>query len=345
MITKHIFAISTYIKQHKKNKFSRPWARSPLTLLATCLMLGILFITGCQIGAGDHEGGEVHLLVTANFGQETVFDERVDVQPGENINSVMERHMEVEYAYGGGFINSIEGIRSGYTGEGERGEKKDWFLYVNGILSEAAAGSHLPEEGDVVWWDYHSWDDVFFVPAVVGSFPQPFVNGYRGDHPGAQILHGKGAEEPSEKLGAYLEEEGLSEELKISPYEQSAAENRSRMTLVVALWEELADSDYWQGLQDNRSRTGWFVEFEEEEITPLHMDGTRPETGEEAAGAVLATGSGMGDKNPLWLVTARDSESLQLLVEKVVSSPQKLSGKAGVVLIEDELWEIPWLAE
>ena len=34
--------------------------------------------------------------------------------------------------------------------------------------------------GDRVWWDRHDWSAATRVPAVVGSFPEPFVHGIDG---------------------------------------------------------------------------------------------------------------------------------------------------------------------
>ena len=34
--------------------------------------------------------------------------------------------------------------------------------------------------GDHVWWDRHDWRAAESIPAVVGSFPEPFVDGYGG---------------------------------------------------------------------------------------------------------------------------------------------------------------------
>src|SRR5664280_2366196 len=34
--------------------------------------------------------------------------------------------------------------------------------------------------GDHVWWDRHDWSQTEEVPAVVGSFPEPFLNGLGG---------------------------------------------------------------------------------------------------------------------------------------------------------------------
>ena len=34
--------------------------------------------------------------------------------------------------------------------------------------------------GDHIWWDLHDWSQTDDVPAVVGSFPEPFLNGTEG---------------------------------------------------------------------------------------------------------------------------------------------------------------------
>ena len=312
-----------------------------LIAISLALFTALLVVSGCQIGGESSEGGEVKLLVTINFGEEYIFDETVEATPGDNINSLLERHMEVEYAYGGQFVNSIEGRSSGYTGEGSGADKKDWFLYVNGILSEAAAGTHYPEEGDVIWWNYQSWDEMFFVPAVVGGFPQPFINGYRQSEPGTLIMHGgSGAGEHAEKMAAYLKSEGLND-LEIEAYDEKMAEERSEMTMVIAEWDELSASPFWQGIQENRSQTGWFVEFDDDRIFPLDREGNKAEDPDEVDGAVLATGSGMGDENTLWLITAWEEDSLRQIVDIMTTTPGTLAGKSGAVLKNNELLKLP----
>ncbi len=309
--------------------------------LSLVLAAVIIFnAAGCRVGGGTGKGGEVHLRVTTDFGRDIVFEEVVQAEAEDNINALLEGHLKVEYAYGGGFINSIEGIHSGYTGQGREAEKKDWFLYFNGVLSDTAAGSHYPGEGDVIWWDYHSWEEELFVPAVVGAFPQPFLNGYGEENPGTLIMFGRNAEAAGEMLAAFLEKEGA-EEVELQPYLEDKAGERSRITVVLALWEELEESAYWQGLQENRAQTGWFVEFHGDHIYPLNSSGERVAESGHFEGAVIATGSGMGDSCPLWLVTAMEEEGLERLANVIVSSPDSLSGKAGAVLQGDELRAVP----
>ena len=73
-------------------------------------------------------------------------------------------------------MQSIDGLAGGQ----EDGRPVDWFYYVNGIEAPqgGAATNVLP--GDHIWWDRHDWSQTEDVPAVVGSFPEPFLNGIEG---------------------------------------------------------------------------------------------------------------------------------------------------------------------
>jgi len=86
----------------------------------------------------------------------------------------MQRRFAVDTRYGGGFVQSIEGLA------GDSGAKVDWFYYVNGIEASEGAAARKVAPGDQIWWDRHDWSATMRVPAVVGSFPEPFVSGSGG---------------------------------------------------------------------------------------------------------------------------------------------------------------------
>ena len=88
----------------------------------------------------------------------------------------LQRYAEVDTGYGGRFVDAIEGLRSG----SRRGERRDWFYYVNGIEADAGAAEREVAGSDRVWWDYRDWGAAMRVPAVVGSFPEPFLHGSEG---------------------------------------------------------------------------------------------------------------------------------------------------------------------
>ena len=83
----------------------------------------------------------------------------------------LDREAEITTRYGGGFVQSIDGI----SGELADGRSLDWFFYVNGIESPRGGAEVPVRGGDRIWWDYRDWTAAISTPAVVGSFPEPFV--------------------------------------------------------------------------------------------------------------------------------------------------------------------------
>ncbi len=82
---------------------------------------------------------------------------------------------KVTTRYGGSFVQSIDGISGGGSGG-----TSDWFFYVNGIEADKGATSIKVHQGDRIWWDYRDWGVTDDIPAVVGSFPEPFLHGVDG---------------------------------------------------------------------------------------------------------------------------------------------------------------------
>jgi hypothetical protein len=77
------------------------------------------------------------VIATRNFGQELMLDETLKLPPGTSAMTALEKVAEVETAYGGGFVNAINGVQSGFTGT--RQTMTDWFLYINGIQARTGA--------------------------------------------------------------------------------------------------------------------------------------------------------------------------------------------------------------
>ena len=114
------------------------------------------------------------VTVTKNFGDARVAQVGEKQVPGsETVMRILERHFNVSLKYGGGFVESIDGL----SGSSNR---RDWFYYVNGIEAAKGAAATAVNRGDRIWWDLHDWAATDSVPAVVGSFPEPFLHGSAG---------------------------------------------------------------------------------------------------------------------------------------------------------------------
>ena len=56
-------------------------------------------------------------------------------------------------------------------------EGVDWLYFVNGSDAPKGAAATRVRGGDHIWWDRRDWSAAQRVPAVVGSFPEPFLHG------------------------------------------------------------------------------------------------------------------------------------------------------------------------
>ena len=72
----------------------------------------------------------------------------------------LDREADITTRYGGGFVQSIDGLAGGERG----GRRYDWFFYVNGIESPVGAAEVRVHGGDRIWWDYRDWTDAMQRP-------------------------------------------------------------------------------------------------------------------------------------------------------------------------------------
>ena len=135
---------------------------------------------GCGLGAGAGVGA-VGFTITRDYGRAVDLDRMIDdVKESDTVIRLLDRNAEITTRYGGGFVQSIDGTAGGSDG----GRYLDWFFYVDGVESPVGAADRTLEGGDRVWWDFRDWTAAMHVPAVVGSWPQPFAGGYDGKrHP------------------------------------------------------------------------------------------------------------------------------------------------------------------
>jgi hypothetical protein len=87
----------------------------------------------------------------------------------------------VATADGGRFVSGVDGL------SGNR-STRDWFFFVNGLQSGVGATDVTLHAGDRLWWDRRPYSaaHAMSVPAVIGSYPEPFVHGW-GGHPPARV--------------------------------------------------------------------------------------------------------------------------------------------------------------
>jgi hypothetical protein len=152
-------------------------------LTRTCIAAAVaalaVAVAGCGVGPGESSKGEATLTVTRDYGATPMLESEIaDPMESDTVMRALEREAEIETRYGGGFVQSIEGVEGSAV---EDGRSLDWFFYVNGVESSTGAAEVPVRPGDRIWWDHRDWTDAMRVPAVVGSWPQPFSSGGGAD--------------------------------------------------------------------------------------------------------------------------------------------------------------------
>jgi hypothetical protein len=264
---------------------------SPAIVIAS-LLFSALAVAGCGLGPGA-DLGRVGLTVTRDYGARQVVPPVTDeITEADTVMRVLERNADITTRYGGGFVQSIEGIEGEYGG----GSSLDWFFYVDGVESTVGAADFALRGGDAIWWDYRDWSASLSVPAVVGSWPQPFAGGYEGrDHPTAVECRGGGS--ACATVEARLRSAGAT----LATGEGGSGAIR----VLVGPWARLRSDSAAAQLEAGPQASGVYGRFETagggEELVGLDDAGHPARSFGADAGLVAATRH--GGAPPTWVVT------------------------------------------
>ncbi len=283
-------------------------------------------------GKSDFEE-KVRLVVTRDYGKVIMFNQWVSAQQQDALNLTV-AHLEVKTSYGGSFINSINGLESGYTGKIGKREKFDWFFYFNGVLAGRGAGDVKLKSGDVVWWDYHDWGSSTFTPAMIGAFPHPLTNG-------VVLAYSASAKDAAGRLVTGLGKQGI-KQVQLQEATNEVINNRQRPVIVLGLREEIMALPAIRALNSNPQRTGLFCSFTDSGFRLLNaaMQEGRIVAGGGCA-CIEATATGMGATNPLWLVAVEDERGLERAVNYLSQGSINPDCAWGVMLEPQGLTPLP----
>ena len=263
------------------------------------LLLGVTLATaGCGLGPGS-KVGSVDLTVTRDFGATKLVEASGEANESDTVMRFLEKEVEIETRYGGGYVKSIDGLEESERG----GHPYDWFFWANGILSPTGSAEVPVEGGDKIWWDIHNWGASEGSPAVVGSWPAPFTTGWEGHAP-VVVVECEGGGGACATVTKALEGEGV---------KVASGSPKSAIRVLVGPWSQVR-SDVAAGLVDKGpGESGIYAEFESsqgsERLIGLDEDGDKARTFGANAGLVAATRHFEGP--PVWLVTGVTDAGVQ----------------------------------
>jgi len=281
--------------------------RAPAVILPA--VLAALALGGCGLGAGAAPGA-IELLVTRDFGaQNLTHGAPLKVSGQETVMSLLMRNYAVATRYAGGYVQSIDGVSGGQAG----GQPVDWFYYVNGVEASTGAASRNVRPGDHIWWDAHDWSQTDSVPAVVGSFPEPFLNGYEGRRLPVRVECEAVGGPACTAVVLSLRHEGVPAAIAA----QGAGGGAQTLRVLVGTWARVAGDPAAQAIAQGPRVSGVYARFSADgrTLTVLDPSGRAARTLTAPAGLLGATRQGEGA--PTWLVTGTDETGVELAAESL----------------------------
>jgi hypothetical protein len=329
---------------------------SPTAVLTAVLLL-IALLCACSTELAAVEPGSVaeiptpdaevntdstvRIVATRDFGQELMFDERRELSPGSSAMAALQKVAEVETDYGGGFVDAIDGVHSGFTGSQKT--KRDWFIYINGIQSNVGALDYTLQPGDVEHWDYHDWGFQQSIPAVIGDFPEPFRHGFDGRKRPTVVVYSANLMKEAEELKDGLVSLGVSDIGITSAGGLTLSEKEASNLVLLGT----ADNELILELNRNWKKLGLFAYFEDGNLVALDARGEIAGTYSAAAGLIQATqnpwnpnGTGACE-NVVWMVTGTDEEGVKAAIDAVLNQPAQLQYAFAAVIDSGEIIRIP----
>jgi hypothetical protein len=269
------------------------------------VVVGSLGLTGCGLGAGRAPSA-VEILVTREFGARVVrqFD-RPAVMGEETVMSLLRRNdPAVTTRFGGGFVQSIDGVAGGQ----EAGQPVDWFYYVNGIQAPKGAAATKVHPGDRIWWDRHDWSQTEDVPAVVGSFPEPFFHGVDGKRLPVRIECAQVAGYACHTVAARFRELGIPAGIAGIG---SSGEPQT-LHVLVGPWPSVRGAEGARAIDGGPRSSGVYARFSADGRTLTVLDAQGRPVRSLPAGAGLIAATRHGEDAPVWVVTGTDGSGVDL---------------------------------
>jgi hypothetical protein len=234
--------------------------------------------------------------VTRDYGDKVLAQKTDSINESDTVLRVLDRDADITTRYGGGFVQSIDGLAGAQSG----GRSSDWFFYVNGIESPIGAAQYDLSGGDRVWWDYRDWTAAMRVPAVVGSWPEPFVHGFQGDRWPTSI-DCRAGKPVCAAVSQHLASAG------IRPTGSAAG----AIELDIGTWEKIRNDRDVGLLSSGPDRSGVFARFvgiKKPLLEVLNQQG-QP-AGSIGKGGGLIAALRADDHPPVWVVTGTDAKGV-----------------------------------
>lgn len=296
-------------------------------------LIAAFALGGCSVGTGA-PATSLRLLVTEDFGAVTVDDlDEPKSSSSDTVLRLLQRNEKVETRFGGGFVQSI----AGRAGGKEDGRPYDWFYYVNGVEAEKGAAAVKIRPSDRIWWDRHDWGAAMRVPAVIGSFPEPFLHGYDGERLPTRLecteARSRGCERTGERFGEVGVVAGRGR------LQGSTAQETNRV--IVGTWAQIRADESVRSLENGPKASGVYARPARDgrSIDVLDPQGKVARTLGPGSGLIAATRFEGG--RPVWIITGTDDAGLAAAADALEEG--NLGGHFALAIARGQAVDVPFV--
>jgi len=290
---------------------------------------------------GTADEDHVRVVVTVGFGAETLVDEVVPLLQGMTALDALQQVAETKTAYGGGFVEAINGIGSKGTQSGKG--RQDWFYYMNGFLARSSSAGYVLRPDDVEQWDYHGWAAGQTVSATLQSFPAAMISGYNGQVFPSVVAFGGAFEDEAAHIATLVQKAGAMD-VRTLPIGDLTMEDKQNHNLIVVAG---ASASYVQELNENRERVGLLAEFEGSALHAFPASGTDEEVYEGSVGLLAAmqnpsnpSGTGVCE-NVVLLVTGTDDGGVRAAANALCTLEGDAANWPSAIVVDGVLMQVP----
>jgi hypothetical protein len=224
----------------------------------------------------------------------------------EHAFSVSTRYVSLKYG------KSVEAI-GGHAG-GSGGLK--WSYYVNGIGATVGPSLTPVYKGDRIWWDLHDSSAAGSVPAVVGSFPEPFVHGIGGRRLPTVLECSPDEQSACNRIATELQSFGV----PISDQAPGTGSGTDSLSILVGTWPEIDDTVVSALMEKGPAASGIYARFGDGGAT-LELLGPAGQVARTLGpGAGLVAASSQSSAEPTWIVTGTDTAGVAAAAAAMTAS-------------------------
>lgn len=310
-----------------------------LAIIFICLF-AILYVINDKsaiIASIDEDFFSVKITVTKDFGDSIVFSKDVGIEAGETGLDGLEKVADITASYSGGFVESINGIKSTY--DSGKGSKNDWFFYINGMLAPIGVADYILHPGDIERWDFHYWGSDRKITAIVADYPEPFLHGFQGNVRITNIVYSELFFNEANNLKNSLNNYGVSVSLKSFDNVNNNDKSNSNLILI-----DTTENDLIQELNKNGAKLGWFIEFSDKELITFNRYGEKDLIFDHG-GFIVATQNPWNPKgnwngeNVVWIISGIKPEDVTQAANYLISN--NIENCSSIVIIDQNIYKVP----